>query len=244
MVGCSTWELNDSLRRDLENYVLQGIQIKEILDFMYRDYQQYVWSIRTLDRRLRKFGIYYIDMVNTTMEDVRSVVKKELDGPGRQLGYRALRQKIRQKYAMKIPRDAIHNIMYEIDPDMLNERRPGTKKERKRKNFISNGPNWVLSLDGHDKLMGYQNWTFPLAIYGCMDTASRKLLWLHIWDTNSKPELIGRWYLEHLYECRTVPAYLRIDKGTETGVMATMQAYLRRNHDDLDDSTDSIIYVA
>ena len=32
------------------------------------------------------------------------------------------------------------------------------------------GPNWVHSLDGHDKLMGYQNSTFPLAIYGCLDS--------------------------------------------------------------------------
>ena len=45
-------------------------------------------------------------------------------------------------------------------------------------------------MDGHDKLMGYQNSTFPLAIYGCIDTASRKILWLRVWNTNSKPEII------------------------------------------------------
>ena len=90
--------------------------------------------------------------------------------------------------------------------------------------------------------MGYQNWTFPLAVYGCIDTASRKLLWLRVWDSNSRPELIGRWYLEYLYESRIMPAYLRIDKGTETGIMATMQAYLRRNDNTLDDPTDSVIY--
>ena len=114
--------------------------------------------------------------------------------------------------------------------------------KKKRGSFVTRGPNWVLSLDGHDKLMGYQNWTFPLAIYGCIDTASRKLLWLRIWDSNSRPQLIGRWYLDYLYESRVLPAFLRIDKGTETGIMATMQAFLRRNCQDLDDPTDSVIY--
>ena len=90
--------------------------------------------------------------------------------------------------------------------------------------------------------MGYQNSTFPLGIYGCIDTASRKILWLRIWDTNSRPEVIGKWYLEYLYESRVIPAYIRIDKGTETGVMATMQCYLRRNHTDLENPIDSVCY--
>ena len=55
-------------------------------------------------------------------------------------------------------------------------------------------------MDGHDKLMGYQNSTFPLAIYGSIDTASRKILWLKIWTGNADPKRIARWYLEHLYE--------------------------------------------
>lgn len=74
------------------------------------------------------------------------------------------------------------------------------------------GANWVHSSDGHDKLMGYQNSTFPLAIYGCMDTASRKLLWLKVWITNSEPQLIGRWYLEHLLETKVISAILKLTR--------------------------------
>ena len=83
--------------------------------------------------------------------------------------------------------------------------------------------------------MGYQNSTFPIAIYGCIDTASRKILWLRCWTSNSKPEIIERWYLEYLYESKKLPCYLRMDKGTETGVMATMQCFLRQHHNDIDD---------
>ena len=74
-------------------------------------------------------------------------------------------------------------------PEELEKRRLGNKKKAKG-HFTTKGPNWVWSLDGHDKLMGYQNSTFPLAIYGCIDTASRKILWLTVWNTNSKPEII------------------------------------------------------
>ncbi len=84
-------------------------------------------------------------------------------------------------------------------------------------------------------MMGYQNSTFPLAIYGCLDTASRKLLWLRVWTSNSNPYLIGRWYLDYLFETRAIASFLRMDKGTETGVMATMHVFLRRNHDDTAD---------
>ena len=104
--------------------------------------------------------------------------------------------------------------------------------QNKSKKGNGNGPNFVHSLDGHDKLVSYQNSTFPLAIYGRIDTASRKILWLKIWVTNSDPQLIGYWYLEYLYETRIRPwylrTYLRIDKGTETGTMATMHAYLHQ----------------
>jgi hypothetical protein len=90
--------------------------------------------------------------------------------------------------------------------------------------------------------MGYQNSTFPLAVYGCMDTCSRKLLWLRVWTSNSDPKLIGRWYLEYLYETRVMASYLRVDKGTETGDIATMHAFLRCNHDDTTHACDTVLY--
>ena len=96
-------------------------------------------------------------------------------------------------------------------------------------------------MDGHDKLMGYQNSMFPLAVYGAIDTASRKILWLKIWISNSSPKRIGLWYLEQLYETKTIPSMICVDKGTESGVMATTHAYLRQNHGDMD-AADTVLY--
>jgi len=68
-----------------------------MLDFLNRDYPYYHWSLRTLDRRLRHFNIYYTD-TNVTVDQVKDAVQKELDGPGILLRYRAMQQKVRQKH--------------------------------------------------------------------------------------------------------------------------------------------------
>lgn len=59
-----------------------------------------------------------------------------------------------------------------------------------------------MSLDGHDKLCGYQKAMFPLCIYGGQDTYSSRINFLRIWTSNNNPKIIGRFYLDYLYESR------------------------------------------
>ncbi|XP_066930919.1 uncharacterized protein [Clytia hemisphaerica] len=235
------WFDDCNLKTDLLKYVKQNMKRSEILDYVERDFPMYNWSLRTLDRRLRGFDIYYNDF-SLNVEEVETILRQELNGPGKLLGYRAMHLKLRQKYDIKIPRDYVYELMHEINPELMKDRQPCLKKKKKRKHFVTKGPDWVFSLDGHDKLMGYQNSTFPLAIYGCIDTASRKIMFLKVWVTNSKPQVIGRWYTEFLRENQIVPEYLRIDKGTETTTMAEIHCHLRQEHGDLEDSTSSIIF--
>ena len=90
--------------------------------------------------------------------------------------------KVRQNHELNVPRDLVHTAMYHLDPKGLEARGPVDKKKAKTKGSSSSkGPNFVYSLDGHEKLMGYQNSTYPLAVYGCIYTASRKVLWLRVW---------------------------------------------------------------
>jgi hypothetical protein len=240
MAAVNEWQEDDVLKETLVKLVEKSLQRTEILSFVERDFPHYSWSLRSLDRRLRHFNIYYQDR-NVTVAEVRHAVENELEGPGKLLGYRALHKKIRQQCHLRVPRDVVHAAMYNVDPEGLENRAPRFKRKKQKGHFTTKGPNWVHSFDGHDKLMGYQNSTFPLAIYGCIDTATRKLLWLRIWVTNSDPKVIGRWYLEYLHEARLMPSLIRLDKGTETGVMAAMHAFLRRNHGDMD-ACDTVLY--
>lgn len=236
----SSWMDDNKLKEDLEKYTRQGLQRKEILSFVDRDYAEYPWSLRTLDRRLRYFGIYRTD-TDVTVDDLRNAVQKELDGPGKDLGYRAMHNKIRQVHELNVPRRMVHDMMYDLDHEGLENRTPAKKPARVKGKFTTRGTNWVHSLDGHAKLMGYQRDTFPLAIYGCIDTASRKILWLRIWIGHSNPKLIGRWYFDYLFHTKIIATMIRIDKGTETGTLATLHAFLRRHHEDMD-PLNTVIY--
>ena len=138
-----TWKEDDLLRNEMKKYVMQGLQREEILDFLKRDFHQYAWSLRTLDRRLRYFEIFYHDKT-VSVDEVRAAVQKELDGPGKLLGYRAMYHKVRQEHELNVPRDLVHAMMYELDPDGLTARGLGEKKKvRAKGNFTSKGPNWV-----------------------------------------------------------------------------------------------------
>ena len=181
--------------------------------------------MRSLDRWLRHFNIYNQDR-NVTVAEVRHAVENELEGPGKLLRYRSLHKKIRQQCHLRVPRDVVHAAMYNVDSEGLENRSPRFKRKKQKGYFTTKGPNWVHSFDGHDNLMGYQNSTFPLAIYGYIDTATRKILWLRIWVTNSDPKVIGRWHLEYLHEARLMPSLIRLDKCTEIGVMAAIYACL------------------
>ena len=72
--------------------LVAGYKRTEILSFVSRDFPQYPWSLRILDRRLRHFGIYYTDRT-VDVEHVHQAVAKELDGLGKLLGYRAMYKK-------------------------------------------------------------------------------------------------------------------------------------------------------
>ena len=68
--------------------------------------------------------------------------------------------------------------------------------------FHCKGSDWILSIDGHDKLCGYQKATFPLCIYEGLDTYSGKMHFLRIWTSNNDPLVTGLFYLEHLDKSR------------------------------------------
>ena len=94
----------------------------------------------------------YIHRPNCSGRRGRVTVKEEMQGPGKLLGYRALHKKLRQVHDLNVPRDLVHAVMYNVDPDALAERFPQYKKKTAKSNFASRGPNWVHSLDSHDKL--------------------------------------------------------------------------------------------
>ena len=67
-----------------------------------------------------------------TVEQVRRVVQEELDGPGKLLGYRAMHNKVRQVHKLKVLRQLVYNVMYDLDPGGLERRVVGRDKPRRK----------------------------------------------------------------------------------------------------------------
>ena len=59
----------------MAEYIKENLTWNEVLSFLKRDYGQYACSIRTLDRRLRHFDLFYSDK-NDTVEKVETQLSK------------------------------------------------------------------------------------------------------------------------------------------------------------------------
>ena len=235
------WKDDRAMAADLEKYVSQNLQRAENLDFMKRDYNIYRWSLPTLDRRLRYFELKYID-ANAILDNVKEVVQRELDGPGKLLGYRAMNQTLRTEHSIKVPRHLVQCVLYDLNPEGVSQRRLENRKKPRNRPFRSKGSMLVVSVDGHDKLCGYQNSTVPLRVYGFLDTFSRKILSRKGMSSKSDPVIIGRLYFDLFNELETMPVYLRMDRGTETGKMASIHSYLMSGQNMVDNPIDSAVF--
>ena len=79
-----TWLEDDDLKADLTRYFREGLSRET-------GYSIYARSIRTLDKRLREYHIFYNEKNVVTVDDVRrKAVKIELADSGKQLRYRAM----------------------------------------------------------------------------------------------------------------------------------------------------------
>ena len=150
------WKFNDQLKADLLKYVEQNLKRSEIVDYMKRDYPQYPWTVPTLARRLDHFQIGYIDK-NINIDDVIEVVRSELEGPGNSLGYRAMHLKVRTEYHLRVPRQLVSDVMYDLDPEGVGSR--NVKKKKKNQNDLL----FLKGQAGRIPLMGTINlWDFKI----------------------------------------------------------------------------------
>ena len=109
---------------------------------MVRDFGEYTWSLHSLDRRLSYFNIHRNDK-SVSVENVKSAINKELMGPGRLLGYRAMHLKIKSIRGLNVPRDLVYAAMTDLDSDGLKMRQPGNKKPKEKGTFISDFIRWT-----------------------------------------------------------------------------------------------------
>ena len=130
----SDWEDDNDLNNDLAKFVSLNLKRMEIVDFLRKDYPMYAWSLRSLARRMQYFGIQFTDY-DVEVNDVEAAVEKEISGPGKLLGYRAMHEKIREIRGLNVPKDLVYMVMAKVDPSGLEER--GGVGKARRTAFMS-----------------------------------------------------------------------------------------------------------
>jgi hypothetical protein len=91
-------------------------------------------------------------------------------------------------------------------------------KRKRRGEYIVDGPNFLWSIDGHDKLANY-----GIQIYAGIDAYSRRVLWLYVGNSNRTQLSVVRQFLNVVQEHNLCPDYIRSDRGSETPLVADAQ---------------------
>ena len=204
-LGCPIQDGDNNDCREDATGVKRGLkslcEAKPLSKWTFRLFVKRFYWIRVELRALDRIPDFFNS--NDTVE-VEDEVRRE-EGPGKLLGYRRTCVCSNIRCRSRCTRWKRLLIL---------------RRRKTKGNFTSRGPNWVHALDGHDKSISYQNSTLPIAVYGCIDTCSRKVLRAKVWV--------------YLLKARTIASKLWLDKGSETGVMALMHSFLRRHHGDMD----------
>ena len=198
-------------------YFHRGFSYLSIISFL-NNHHGIELSIRTLQNRLSEYGLRRRG-TNTPDAVIYEAMEQELDGPGCMRGYRAMWHCLRLQYGIQTSRNNVERILRELDPEGTALRKA---HRLRRRSYMNPGPNFAWHVDGYDKLKPYG---FP--IHGCVDGFSRRVMWLKVCRTNNDPSHVASFFYECVKITNGCPRILRTDCGTENGVMASMQCYLR-----------------
>ena len=155
-----------------------------------------VMSLKTLKRRLKQLNLSRRASY-APMETLNSAIRTELNGSGQLLGYRAMWQTLQQTHSLTVRRDNVMQALRFLNPDRVSLRH---RRRFFRRSYCAAGPDQVWHADGYDKLK-----PFGIAISGCIDGYSRRLMWLSSGSTNNNPAVIAQYYLQcvslRMFQC-------------------------------------------
>lgn len=149
-------------------------------------------------------------------------------------GYRTVWKVLNTRGKVRVSQETVRLILKVLDDEGVQLR---SQHRLRRRSYFSRGPNYSIHIDGYDKLKPY-----GIAIHGCIDGYSRKILWLKAAYTNNDPKIVARYYLDYIKTIRKVPRLVRSDCGTENCIIRDIQTALRFNHGDSMSGPSSFLY--
>lgn len=205
---------------NIERYFKRGFTTNEILDLLAVSHGV-VLSKRTLERFLSKKKLWRRKN-KTDVAEVAAFIEQQLQTSGQCQGYRWMHQKCWLN-GIVTDRETVRILLRLLDGEGVDLR---SRNRLRRRVYHSCGPNYVWHIDGYDKLK-----PFGIAISGCIDGFSRKMIWVEAYKTNNDPRVIAGYYMDAVINAGGCPSRIRLDLGTENGHVADMQRFLSENTD-------------
>jgi hypothetical protein len=201
----------------IRSYYLLGLNYKDIATVLALKHRVII-SERQLKRILKDLGLSR--RIFSDIGDVLLFVKREMETSGQLHGYRWMHAKCLTN-GIQVRKEDIRLILSVLYPEACNARRA---RRLHRRLYYSKGPDFIWHLDGYDKLKPY-----GFCINGCIDGYSRKIIWLHVYNNNNNPRIIGSYYIKAVENLRGCPETVRGDFGTENCHVKEFQRFFRRN---------------
>ena len=126
----------DSQKSIIETYFLAGFEYETIVSFLEKFNGIHI-TLSTLKWRLRDCGLKGRNSADLNQNEMRKIIREELDGPSCMCGYRAMRHTLRLKYGLCIPRSKMQSLLKELDPVSTEERRKHSQKQHIIKLLLS-----------------------------------------------------------------------------------------------------------
>ena len=134
-----------------------------------------------------------------------------------------------------VQRDRLFRNYRMLNPEAVERRRRDI--QRRKGEYIVPGPNWLWSIDGHDKLKPY-----GIEIYAGIDAYSRYITWIYVGVSNGTAVSVVQQFLETVKSTGVFPHFVRSDCGGETGMLAYTQYRLSKSQDPTVKLSDCYLY--
>jgi len=147
---CGTKVPSSTFELIVTEYFRKGFTYVEILDFL-KKYHSLEMSLRTPKKKLKSFNLHKKCHSREEMCHAVNALQDELTR-NNSVGYRTLWHHLRHDKCINVPRDLIMLTLRDFDLEGVSLRR---RNKLKRRNYRSQGPNFMWHADGYDKLKQY-----------------------------------------------------------------------------------------
>ena len=214
--------INASLEDLIRFYHTQGYTARETIGFLAFVHHTVV-SRRTIIRVLKRLSLRRHGVSSPLRTVVEKILNLRRDG-FTDLGYKSMWRHLNTFCGVHVTQETVRIILKVIDAEGVRQR---SIHRLRRRTYTSDGPNFVIHIDGYDKLK-----PFGLPIHGAIDGFSRKILWLKVGKSNNDPRYIAHHFINYIKEIKRVPRLVRTDAGTENSIVKCIQVALRIQHTD------------